>query len=289
VSMRLDVNKTYKLYVRGAFVRSESGRRDPIADHQGNHVTNVPRASRKDARDAVRAARGALPGWKQRTAYNRAQILYRLAETIESRRDGFVADAVRTRGTGTREARAELALAVDTVVYYAGWCDKLAGVLGGINPVAAPFLSFSTPEPTGVVAVIAPPEAGLLGLLTELAPVLAAGNVAVVSLSERWPLPGLDLAEAIGVADVPAGVVGLLSGRTAELAPALAAHRGIDALVDAGGDDALGAELTRLASESVTRVSRPPRGDYREDAYRLGLGRLEAVLEMKTAWHPVGA
>jgi acyl-CoA reductase-like NAD-dependent aldehyde dehydrogenase len=287
--MRRDVDKTYKLYVRGAFVRSESGRRDPVADHRGNHVANVPRASRKDVRDAVRTARDALPGWKRRTAYNRVQILYRLAEAIQSRRDGFVADAVRTRGISARAAREELALAVDTVVYYAGWCDKLAGVLGGVNPVAAPFLSFTTPEPTGVVAIVAPPEPGLLGLLTELAPVLAAGNVAVVGLCERWPLPGLDLAEAIGVADVPAGVVGLLSGRTAEVPPALAAHRSVDALVDAGGDPALGAELGRLAAASVTRVSRPARGDYREDAHRLGLGRLEAVLEMKTAWHPVGA
>ncbi|HMJ32580.1 MAG TPA: aldehyde dehydrogenase family protein [Baekduia sp.] len=287
--MRLDVDKTYKLYIGGSFVRSESGRRDPVADHAGDHVANVPRASRKDVRDAVRIARKALPGWRQRTAYNRAQILYRLAEAIESRRDGFVAQAVRDRRISTRQARAELALAVDTVVYYAGWCDKLAGVLGGINPVAAPYLSFSVPEPTGVVAVVAPPEPGLLGLLTELVPVLAAGNVAVVGLSERWPLTGLDLAEAIGVSDVPAGVVGLLSGRTAEIAPALAAHRDVDALVDAGQDEALGGELGRLASASVTRVSRPPLGDYREDAYRLGLGRLEAVIEMKTAWHPVGA
>jgi acyl-CoA reductase-like NAD-dependent aldehyde dehydrogenase len=287
--MRLDVRKTYKLYIGGGFVRSESGRRDPIVDDTGACLANVPRASRKDVRDAVRAARRALPGWRQRTAYNRVQVLYRLAEAIESRRDGFVAQAVRWHGASAREARAELALAVDTVIYYAGWADKLPSVLGGVNPVAAPYLSFSVPEPTGVVAVIAPPEPGLLGLVTELAPVLAAGNVAIVSLSERWPLAGLDLAEAIGVSDVPAGVVGLLSGRTAEIATALAAHRDVDALVDAGADEALGAELARLASESTTRVSRPARGDYSDDAHRLGIGRLEAVIEIKTAWHPIGA
>ena len=268
---RLAVRKTYKLYVGGAFVRSESGRYDRAADF------NVPRASRKDVRDAVAAARKAAGPWAARTAYNRGQILYRAAEALESRAGEFGVP------------RAELDAAIDAFVHYAGWTDKLAPVLGGVNPVAAPFLSFSVPEPTGVVGLVAPDEPSLLGLVAELAPPLAAGNAVVAVLSEAAPLAGLDLGEVLGVSDVPAGVVNLLSGRRGELAPALAAHPGLNALVDAAGDAELAAQLDRLAAESVTRVRHTAASATYADAVRDPLARLEAVTELKTAWHPVGA
>jgi acyl-CoA reductase-like NAD-dependent aldehyde dehydrogenase len=273
---RLTVRKTYKLYVGGAFVRSESGRYDRALDDGGNHVANVPRASRKDVRDAMAAARKAAGPWAARTAYNRGQILYRAAEALESRGEGLAPPA-------------ELAAAVDVLVHYAGWTDKLAAVLGGVNPVAAPFLSFSLPEPTGVVGVVAPDEPPLLGLVAELAPALSAGNTVVGVISERWPLPALDLAEVLGVSDVPAGVVNLLSGRRSELAPALGAHRDLNAIVDAAGDAELGADLDRLAAETVKRARHGAPAATYEAATADALSRLEAVTELKTAWHPVGA
>jgi acyl-CoA reductase-like NAD-dependent aldehyde dehydrogenase len=268
---RLAVRKTYKLWIGGAFVRSESGRYDRAGDF------NIPRGSRKDVRDAVKAARSAAGPWAARTAYNRGQILYRAAEALESRAADFSVD------------RAELDAAIDVLVHYAGWTDKLQPVLGGINPVAAPFLSFSLPEPTGVVGLLAPDEPELLGLVAELAPALAAGNTVVAVVSESRPLAALDLAEVLGISDVPGGVVNLLSGRRGELALPLAGHRDLNAIVDASGDPALGAEIDRLAAESVTRVRHAaPTASY-EDATRDSLGRLEAVTELKTAWHPVGA
>ena len=271
MSARLPVRKTYKLFIGGAFVRSESGR----YDHAGEF--NVPRGSRKDVRDAVAAARKASPGWAGRTAYNRGQILYRFAEALESRRADIGAPA------------GEVGEAIDVLVHYAGWTDKLQPVLGGINPVAAPFLSFSQPEPTGVVGLVAPDEPELLGLVAELAPVLAAGNTLVAVLSEKGPLPGLDLGEVLGIADVPGGVVNLLSGRRGELAQALTGHHALNAIVDASADDELGAEIDKLASESVTRVRHAaPTTSYAE-ATADPLSRLEAVTELKTAWHPVGA
>jgi len=270
MSPRLAVKKTYKLYVGGAFVRSESGRHDPVHDAEGRHVANITRASRKDIRDAVKAARQAQPGWAAKTAYNRGQILYRMAEALESRSAEFA---------GAAES-------VDLLVHYAGWTDKLPQVLGGVNPVAAPFLSFSVPEPTGVVGVVAPDEPGLLGLVGAIGPALAAGNVVVAICAESAPLEGLDLGEVLGVSDVPAGVVNLLAGRRAELAPALGAHRDVNAVVDASGDPELAVELDTLAAETIKRVLRVGDGaDPREDALR----RLEALTELKTAWHPVGA
>jgi acyl-CoA reductase-like NAD-dependent aldehyde dehydrogenase len=273
---RLNVRKTYKLYVGGAFVRSESGRYDRALGADDEHVANVPRASRKDVRDAMSAARKAAGPWAARTAYNRGQILYRAAEALESR-----ADAI-----GEPD---ETAAAVDVLVHYAGWTDKLAAVLGGVNPVAMPFLSFSLPEPTGVVGVVAPDEPPLLGLVAEIAPALAAGNTAVAVISERWPLPALDFAEVLGVSDVPGGVVNLLSGRRAELAPALGAHRDLNAIVDAAGDDELAAELDRLAAETVKRARHGAAAASYEAATDDALARLEAVTELKTAWHPIGA
>jgi len=284
VSERLPVAKTYKLYVGGAFARSESGRHVAIADHAGHHVANVPRGTRKDVRDAVRAARGALPGWQGRTAYNRGQILYRFAEALESRVDELTGETVRMRGLDRAAARTEIEAAVDHAVHYAGWTDKLHAVLGAVNPVAAPHFNFTMPEPTGVVAVIAPEEPDVLGLVAEILPPLAAGNVVVAVVSERWPLLGLHVGEILGVADVPAGVVNLLSGLHSELVKPLAGHRDVDAIVDTTGD----AEITRLAADSVTRVARPAGDDYLDVAGLDSLTRIEPFIELKTAWHPVG-
>lgn len=273
MSARLAVRKTYKLWIGGAFVRSESGRSDRIGE------VNIPRGSRKDVRDAVSAARKAQGAWAARTAYNRGQILYRAAEALESRHDQLaaVSDPAQARD------------AVDVLVHYAGWTDKFHAVLGGINPVAAPFLSFSLPEPTGVVGVVAPDEPALLGLVAELAPALAAGNTVVAVLSEAQPLPGLDLAEVLGVSDIPAGVVNLLSGRRQELATALGAHRDLNAIVDVGGDSGLGAELDRLAAETIKRARHSDAAQSYETAVADALERIAAVTELKTAWHPVGA
>jgi acyl-CoA reductase-like NAD-dependent aldehyde dehydrogenase len=271
MSGRLSVRKTYKLYVGGAFVRSESGRYDRAGDH------NVPRGSRKDVRDAVLAARKAQGPWAARTAYNRGQILYRAAEALESRAADIGAPA------------AEVETAIDVLVHYAGWTDKLQPVLGGINPVAAPFLSFSLPEPTGVVGILAPGKPPLLGLVAELAPALAAGNTAVAVLSEPDPLPGLDFGEVLGVSDVPGGVVNLLSGRHAELAPALAGHRDLNAIVTVGAGTEAQAAIDRLAADSVTRVRHARPATSYDGATGDALARLEAVTELKTAWHPVGA
>jgi len=286
VSRRSLVAKTYKLYVGGAFARSESGRSDPTADHAGAHVANVPRASRKDVRDAVKAARGAQAGWAKRTAYNRGQVLYRFAEALESRSDELARAGVAQRDLAPDAARDELGAAVDTLVHYAGWTDKLAAVMGGINPVAAPYLSFSAPEPTGVVAVLAPDEPDLLGLVREIAPALAAGNTVVALVSRRWPARALDLGEVAAVSDVPAGTVNLLCGRIDELLPPLCGHRDVNAIVDATGDPEQATAIDELAAETVKRVSRPSGGD----AVGAGsLGRLEALTELKTAWHPVGS
>jgi acyl-CoA reductase-like NAD-dependent aldehyde dehydrogenase len=274
---RAVVAKTYKLYLGGAFARSESGRHLAVTDHAGAHVANVPRASRKDVRDAVKAARAAQAGWAKRTAYNRGQVLYRFAEALESRSDELARAAQAQQDVSLADARAELGAAVDELVHYAGWTDKLAVVMGGINPVAAPYLSFSSPEPTGVVAVLAPDEPDLLGLVREVAPALAAGNAVVAVVSRRWPLRALDLGEIAGVSDVPAGVLNLLSGHLDELLKPLCGHRDVNAIVDTTGS----ALVDELAAETVKRVSRP--------AGEETLARLEALTELKTAWHPVGS
>jgi acyl-CoA reductase-like NAD-dependent aldehyde dehydrogenase len=257
--MRVAVAKTYKLYVGGAFVRSESGRHDQVGG------ANVPRGSRKDVRDAVKAARAASGAWARRTAYNRGQILYRAAEALESRAPEFGGEAGD---------------AVDVLVHYAGWTDKLHAVLGTVNPVAAPFLSMSTPEATGVVAVLMGRTAGLTEVVEAIAAPLAAGNVVVVALPEGDPLPGLDFAEVLGVSDVPGGVVNLLSGRAAELVPALASHRDVNAIIDATGDAETSKQIDTFASETLKRVLR---GDHSP------LERLEALTEVRTVWHPIGA
>jgi acyl-CoA reductase-like NAD-dependent aldehyde dehydrogenase len=277
VSRRALVAKTYKLYLGGAFVRSESGRSDPTTSHDGAHIANAPRASRKDVRDAVKAARAAQAGWAKRTAYNRGQVLYRFAEALEARSDELARAAVAQQDASLANARAELAAAVDLLVHYAGWTDKLPAVMGGINPVAMPYLSFSTPEPTGVVAVLAPDEPDILGLVREVAPALAAGNTVVAVVSRRWPLRALDLGEVAGVSDVPGGALNLLCGRMDELLKPLCGHRDVNAIVDAADS---GAVVDELAAETVKRVTRPSGDD--------SLARLEALTELKTAWHPVG-
>jgi acyl-CoA reductase-like NAD-dependent aldehyde dehydrogenase len=280
---RIPVRKTYKLWIGGAFVRSESGRSDVAGE------VNIPRGSRKDVREAVAVARKAAAPWAARTAYNRGQILYRAAEALESRCAQLIAVLERGGATPAADAAAELDAAVDVLVHYAGWTDKLQPVLGGINPVAAPFLSFSLPEPTGVVGVVAPDQPSLLGLVAEVAPALAAGNTVVAILSESSPHAGLDLAEVLGVSDIPAGVVNLISGRRGELAPALGGHRDLNAIIDASGDAALGIELDKLAAETIKRARHHGAATSYDEAVDDALERIAAVTELKTAWHPVGA
>ena len=261
---RLPVKKTYKLFIGGAFPRSESGR---TYEAEGQ---NVALASRKDVRDAVKAARGAYPKWASMTAYNRGQILYRLAEMVEARTTEFAELA-----TGKKE----VAEAVDRIVWYAGWADKLAQVIGSSNPVAGPYFNFTIPEPTGVVGVLAPDEPPLLGLVTRLAPVLVGGNAAVVVASETRPLAAIELAEALATSDVPGGVVNILTGRREELAPVLASHMDVNA-VDLAGADGLAPDLERVAAENVKRVVHGGSGQ--------SLWEISAFLELKTVWHPIG-
>ncbi len=291
MSDRIDVRKTYKLYVGGGFPRSESGRSYAVTDSGGRFLANAARASRKDARDAVVAARKAQPGWAGRTPYNRGQVLYRVAEVLEGRRAQF-ADAVsRGEGLSRHEAEVVVDAAVDRWVWYAGWTDKVAQVLGGANPVAGPFFNLSTPEPTGVVAVVAPQDSSLLGLVSVLAPVVATGSTVVVLASPTAPLPAVTLGEVLATSDVPSGVVNVLTGDPAELAPWLASHRDVDALdltgvVTAADDGDLARDLEAAAAETLTRVRRPePGADWSATP---GIDRLRWVVETKTVWHPVG-
>ncbi|MDT0342281.1 aldehyde dehydrogenase family protein [Streptomyces litchfieldiae] len=285
----LDVLKTYKLFIGGAFPRSESGRVYEVTDSQGRWLANAPRASRKDARDAVAAARKAFPRWSGATAYNRGQILYRVAEMLQGRREQFRAEVAAAEGRSKAEARAVVDAAIDRWVWYAGWTDKVAQVAGAANPVAGPYFNLSTPEPTGVVAVLAPQESGLLGLVSVLAPVTATGNTAVVVTSERAPLPALSLAEVLATSDVPGGVVNVLSGRTAELGPPLAAHQDVNAIDLTGAESPeLAAELEATAAENLKRVRRPRPGEAEDWHADPGTSRLLAFLETKTVWHPMG-
>ena len=284
---RLAVRKTYKLYVGGAFPRSESGRTYEVTAADGRFLANAALASRKDARDAVVAARKAVAGWSGATAYNRGQVLYRVAEMLEGRRAQFVAEVADGEGLSPAEAGAAVDAAIDRWVWYAGWSDKLAQVLGSSNPVAGPYFDFSVPEPTGVVAVVAP-ASSLLGLVSVVAPVIVSGNAAVVVVSERAPLPAITLAEVLATSDLPGGVVNLLTGRAAEIAPWLASHMDVNALDLTGVDDAeLAADLERAAADNLKRVVRPPADapDWTADP---GLDRLRPFLEIKTVWHPVG-
>ena len=290
------MRKTYKLFIGGAFPRSESGRSYPVRTPAGDLLAYAARASRKDARDAVRAARGAFAGWSGATAYNRGQVLYRVAELMEGRAAQFAAEVAAAEGLAgpaTRAAAAgpsaarQVAAAIDRWVWYAGWTDKVAQVTGSANPVAGPYFNFSVPEPSGVVAILAPPDSSLLGLVSVLAPVIATGNTAVVATSGGRPLPAVTLAEVLATSDVPAGVVNLLTGDPAELAPVLAGHQDVDAIDLTGSAPARAAELEALAAGNLKRVFRPPAPTEDWQAVP-GTARLLAFLEIKTVWHPAG-
>ncbi|MEV5332586.1 aldehyde dehydrogenase family protein [Streptomyces werraensis] len=284
---RLSVFKTYKLYVGGKFPRSESGRVYEVTDGKGKWLANAPQSSRKDARDAVVAARKAFGGWSGATAYNRGQILYRIAEMLEGRRDQYVREVGEAEGLSRSKAAAQVDAAIDRWVWYAGWTDKIAQVVGGGNPVAGPFFNLSSPEPTGVVAVLAPQESSFLGLVSVVAPVVATGNTAVVIASEKAPLPALSLGEVLATSDLPGGVVNILSGRTAEIAAPLAAHQDVNAIDLAGADEVLAKELEIAAADNLKRVLRPqPVDDW---AAAPGTERMTAFLETKTVWHPTGS
>jgi acyl-CoA reductase-like NAD-dependent aldehyde dehydrogenase len=292
---RIDVRKTYKLYIGGVFPRTESGRTYPVSTPAGEPLANACRASRKDLRDAVRAARKAFEPWAARTAMNRGQILYRVAELMEGRRDQFVAEVAAGEGLGAARAREAVDRSIDRWVWYAGWSDKIGQVLGNTNPVAGPYFNFTIPEPTGVVGIVAPERSSLLGLISRLAPVLVSGNVAVVIASETRPLSAVTLSEVLATSDVPGGVVNILTGLRAELVPVLAGHVDVDGIDTWGvGSDGQAAVET-AAADSVKRLARRPRGvvderfDWSDDRAAQRPEWIAAFLEMKTVWHPIGA
>ncbi|MGW1772865.1 aldehyde dehydrogenase family protein [Streptomyces sp. NPDC002104] len=284
---RLSVFKTYKLYVGGKFPRSESGRVYEVTDSKGKWLANAPLSSRKDARDAVVAARKAFGGWSGATAYNRGQILYRVAEMLEGRREQFVREVGEAEGLSKSKAAAVVDAAIDRWVWYAGWTDKIGQIVGGANPVAGPFFNLSTPEPTGVVTVVAPQASSFLGLVSVIAPVIATGNTVVVIASEKAPLPALSLGEVLATSDLPGGVVNILSGKAAEMGPHLASHQDVNAIDLAGAGEALAKELEIAAADNLKRVLRPqPVDDWSADP---GTARMTAFLETKTVWHPTGS
>ena len=282
---RVEVRKTHKLYIGGAFPRSESGRTFEALDAKGRFLANMAKASRKDARDAVRAARSAFGGWSARTPYNRGQIIYRVAEVMEGRLDQFVDQLVVAEGVSAKKARTFAEAAVDRVVWYAGWADKYVQVLGNANPVSGPYFNLSTPEPTGVVAIVAP-KVPLLALVSTVLPAITTGNTVVVVASEQFPIPAVTLTEIMATSDFPGGVVNLLTGSPAEIAPWLATHRDVDALDLTGIDDpALARSLESDAAEDLKRVRRPGDDDWLAEP---SLSRLEQWTEIKTVWHPIG-
>ena len=282
---RVPVRKTYKLYIGGAFPRSESGRSYEAVGADGSLLAWAARASRKDLRDAVRSARGAFRGWAGKPASNRGQILYRVAELMEGRRAQFEDEVGRA---GSPDARREVDVAVDRWVWYAGWSDKMHHILGTVNPVAGPYFNFTIPEPTGVVGVVAPEEPPLLGLVSHLAPAVVSGNTAVVLASERSPLPAVTLSEVLATSDVPAGVVNVLTGHKRELLPWLAGHMDVNAIDLAGAPDEIRTEMERLAADNVKRVVKRDGGDYLDEDAQSPYD-IAATLEMKTVWHPMGA
>jgi acyl-CoA reductase-like NAD-dependent aldehyde dehydrogenase len=291
---RIGVRKTYKLYIGGAFPRSESGRSYLVSNADGLPLANAVRGSRKDVRDAVRAARTAFPGWAAKTAMNRGQVLYRVAELMEGRRDQFTAEVAAAEGLRDARATDVVDRSIDRWVWYAGWADKITQILGSANPVAAPYFNFTIPEPTGVVGVVAPETSSLLGLVSRLAPPLVSGNAVVLLASESRPLPAITLTEVLATSDVPNGVVNVLTGRRKELVPVLAAHVDVDALDTWGVPDAMRLETEQLAADDVKRLSRRPstvneaRFDWLDDRATERPEWIAAFLEMKTVWHPIG-
>lgn len=283
---RVDVRKTYKLYINGSFPRSESGRSYEVTDAKGNFVANAALASRKDARDAVTAARTAFNGWSHATAFNRGQVVYRIAEVMESRRAQLVADVQLGEGVTEKRAQTIVDAAIDRIVWYAGWADKLPTVLGNANAVAAPYFNFSIPEPSGVIAVCAPQESSLLGLVSTVIPVIVSGNTAVVVTSTTRPLAAITWAECLATSDVPGGVVNILTGDHVEIAPWLASHLDVDGIDLTGVPNTkLAAELESAAAVNLKRFTRPADEDWTE---RPNLRRLSRFIETKTVWHPIG-
>ena len=291
---RIEVRKTYKLYIGGAFPRSESGRAYVVRAADGTALANACRASRKDLRDAVRAARKAQPGWADKTAMNRGQVLYRVAELMEGRRDQFVAEVASAEGLRDGKARDIVDRAIDRWVWYAGWADKITQVLGSSNPVAAPYFNFTIPEATGVVGVVAPETSSLLGLVSRLAPPLVSGNTVVLLASETRPLPAVTLTEVLATSDVPGGVVNVLTGLRTELVPVLAGHKDVDAIDTWGVPEAMRRDTELLVAEDIKRLLRRPttvdeaRFDWLDDRATERPEWIAAFLEMKTVWHPVG-
>ena len=286
---RVDVRKTYKLYIGGQFPRSESGHSYVVDDAKGKFVANAALASRKDARDAVQAARAAFGGWSGKTAYNRSQVLYRVAEVMEDRRPQFVEALRQSEGLTPTQAGKALDTSIDRLVWYAGWADKITQVIGNANPVAGPYFNLSTPEPTGVVAVVAPQQSSLLGLISVVAPVVVTGNTAVVLASPERPLPAVTFSEVLATSDMPGGVVNILTGRLSNTAPTLAAHMDVNGLDLTGyaGDAEQSRLLEEAAADNLKRVLRAPdtEPDWSLDP---GLERMTTFLETKTVWHPIG-
>ena len=283
----LAVAKTYKLFIGGAFPRSESGRTYQAHDSDGHFMANAALASRKDLRDAVVAARKGYAAWSKATAYNRGQVIYRIAEMLEGRRTEFVELMMISRGASSKLVNGEVDAAIDRLVHYAGWTDKLAAVLGSSNPVSSPYFSYSAPEPTGVVGILAPSGSPLLGLISVLAPVITGGNACVLIAAETDPCIAITFAEVVATSDVPVGVINILTGRISELAPHLAAHADVNALDLTGADAELRTSLEQAAAETVKRVY-VPKGQP-DFAAAPGTARLRAFLEIKTVWHPTGA
>ena len=278
--MRLDVKKTYKLYIGGAFPRSESGRSYEVHDSRGNFIANPAQASRKDLRDAVVAAKNASAHWQSATAYNRGQILYRIAEIMEGRADQFVAEITALEGVSKTSAIKQVHEAIDTWVWYAGWTDKISSTAGSTNPIAGPYYNFTIPEALGVIGVIADQKSSLLGLVRGIAPVLAGGNTAVVISSEKRPLPAITLGECSATSDVPGGVLNILTGSTNELTPWLASHMEIDGLDISGVDTKKDSEIRLAGTENLKRIHR----FSTENSPR----RILSFMEYKTVWHPIG-
>jgi acyl-CoA reductase-like NAD-dependent aldehyde dehydrogenase len=283
---RLDIRKTYKLYIGGAFPRSESGRTYEAVDASGRLLANVAMGSRKDARDSVVAARKAYAGWSTRTPYNRGQILYRVAEMLEGRREQFIADVQAAEGATKKQATAIVDDSIDRWVWYAGWADKIAQVTGSANAVSGPYFDFSIPEPTGVVAIVAPQDSSLLGLVSVVAPAIVTGNTVVVVSSFDRPIPAVTLSEVLATSDLPGGVVNLLTGDAYEIAPWLASHMDVNAIDLTGVDNVVHARaLEESAADNLKRVVRPEPVDWTADP---GIDRMTAFLETKTVWHPIG-
>lgn len=282
--MRLDVKKTYKLFIGGKFPRSESGRSYQVSDSKGKHLANVSLASRKDVRDAVSSARAAQPGWAGASAYNRGQVLYRIAEMLEGRRDQFVAEIQALTGKTAKQANAELDAAIDSWVWHAGWTDKIDTVAGSMNPVAGPFFNISTNQPTGVVGAFAPQDSALVGFVNTIAPAIVSGNTIVVVTSEKLSLPALSFGEVLATSDLPGGVVNILSGKESELSSWLVGHMDVNAVDLEGASKP--AELELIAADTVKRVLR--KGSYERGGSSGSLQHILDLMELKTVWHPKG-